>query len=72
MRFDILIKQFLGLFSGFFYCRDGISCIKDKKLKTFKQTFGCADYDNDIWVNYYSNVIEILFFGKIIKESCMK
>ena len=30
------------------------------------------DYDNDIWVLCDSNVKEVVFFDKIIKESCMK
>ena len=32
----------------------------------------CTDYDDDIWVLYYSNVKEVVFFDKIIKENCMK
>ena len=64
MRFGLLIKHFWEHFFGVFYCREGISCIKNKKL--FQNDF--TDYDNDIWVIYYSNVKEVEFFDQIIKE----
>ena len=46
------------------------SYIKNTKTSS-KRTFDYADYDDNIWVIYYSNIKEVVLFGKISKESVL-